>query len=232
MPTFSRSRSAVPAGPIPLLPSGPGGVFDLASPGADGCRAATAPHPRSGRSASQRGMTPRKCFLPSRNGGDPAGLPRHPHQSIPLLPSGPGGVFDLASRGADGATIDVRQLATLQTGGERGFTRRYAPRPTGGFAVQTATPSVEPVGVLTPSPMPPAKLTRHWTFATPCKLAERGGFEPPKRGLDAYTLSRRAPSTTRTPLRWTLAGVLAAFGAAILAPRHRPNKANDDEGAV
>ena len=35
------------------------------------------------------------------------------------------------------------------------------------------------------------------------ELAERGGFEPPKRGLDAYTLSRRAPSTTRTPLRWT-----------------------------
>src|SRR5690606_9480644 len=33
------------------------------------------------------------------------------------------------------------------------------------------------------------------------ELAERGGFEPPKRGLGAYTLSRRAPSTTRTPLR-------------------------------
>src|SRR5690606_23702720 len=33
------------------------------------------------------------------------------------------------------------------------------------------------------------------------ELAESGGFEPPKRGLDAYTLSRRAPSTTRTPLR-------------------------------
>lgn len=32
-------------------------------------------------------------------------------------------------------------------------------------------------------------------------MAERGGFEPPKRGLDAYTLSRRAPSTTRTSLR-------------------------------
>ncbi len=31
-------------------------------------------------------------------------------------------------------------------------------------------------------------------------MAERGGFEPPKRGLDAYTLSRRAPSTARTPL--------------------------------
>src|SRR5690606_37630834 len=33
-------------------------------------------------------------------------------------------------------------------------------------------------------------------------MAERGGFEPPRRGLAAYTLSRRAPSTTRTPLRW------------------------------
>ncbi len=69
-------------------------------------------------------------------------------------------------------------------------------------------------------------LDLRYTF----KLAERGGFEPPKRGLDAYTLSRRAPSTTRTPLRWTLAGVRAAFGAAILAPRHRPNKVNDGDG--
>src|SRR5690606_11632197 len=34
------------------------------------------------------------------------------------------------------------------------------------------------------------------------EVGERGGFAPPKRGLDAYTLSRRAPSTTRTPLRW------------------------------
>src|SRR5690606_20312645 len=36
------------------------------------------------------------------------------------------------------------------------------------------------------------------------------GFEPPKRGLDAYTLSRRAPSTTRTPLRWIPACRVAA----------------------
>jgi hypothetical protein len=39
-----------------------------------------------------------------------------------LLPSGPGGVFDLASRGADGATIDVRQRRfETETGGERGI---------------------------------------------------------------------------------------------------------------
>src|SRR5690606_26956096 len=42
----------------------------------------------------------------------------------------------------------------------------------------------------------------HWDVLLEA-MAERGGFEPPKRGLDAYTLSRRAPSTTRTPLRWT-----------------------------
>src|SRR5690606_33766969 len=49
-------------------------------------------------------------------------------------------------------------------------------------------------------------------------LAERGGFEPPKRGLDAYTLSRRAPSTTRTPLRRSpTGGVRPRAGAGILA---------------
>jgi hypothetical protein len=34
----------------------------------------------------------------------------------------------------------------------------------------------------------------------PLRMAERGGFEPPRR-FPAYTLSRRAPSTTRPPLR-------------------------------
>jgi hypothetical protein len=53
-----------------------------------------------------------------------------------------------------------------------------------------------------------------WSITSLSNLAERGGFEPPKRGLDAYTLSRRAPSTTRTPLRWIPRGaVLAACGA-------------------
>src|SRR5690606_40103614 len=46
----------------------------------------------------------------------------------------------------------------------------------------------------------------HWSglreHVQPGDLAERGGFEPPRRCLAAYTLSRRAPSTTRTPLRW------------------------------
>lgn len=66
-------------------------------------------------------------------GGVPAGWPRRPHQSIPLLPSGPGGIFDLASRGTDGATIrrgplawpcDLRHgclCANHETGGERGI---------------------------------------------------------------------------------------------------------------
>jgi len=34
-------------------------------------------------------------FRWNESGDGPAGWPRHPHRSIPLLPSGPGGVFDL-----------------------------------------------------------------------------------------------------------------------------------------
>lgn len=52
-------------------------------------------------------------------------------------------------------------------------------------------------------------------------VAERGGFEPPKRGLDAYTLSRRAPSTTRTPLRTCCE---PAAGAQILAGERAMHK--------
>src|SRR5690606_39812653 len=44
-----------------------------------------------------------------------------PRRSIPLLPSGPGGVFDLASRGADGATME-----TIRIGGEGGIRTREA----------------------------------------------------------------------------------------------------------
>jgi hypothetical protein len=66
--------------------------------------------------------------------------------------------------------------ASCMSGGEGGFTRRCAPRPAGGFAVQTATPSVEPHG----GSHPPfnaagethAALNHHSIF----KLAERGGF--------------------------------------------------------
>lgn len=53
-------------------------------------------------------------------------------------------------------------------------------------------------------------------------MAERGGFEPPKRGLDAYTLSRRAPSTTRTPLRTCC--TQPAAGAQILAGESESHK--------
>lgn len=64
---------------------------------------------------------------------------------------------------------------------------------------------VEPVGALIKSPPVPRYAKRPPCGGPFAYLAERGGFEPPKRGLDAYTLSRRAPSTTRTPLR-NLAG--------------------------
>src|SRR5690606_32135144 len=119
--------------------------------------------------------TPAGCIRPRGDppqGGGPADLPRRPRRSIPLLPSGPGGIFDLASRGADEAAMGL-------------------------------------------------ELWR-WTRI----LAERGGFEPPKRGLDAYTLSRRAPSTTRTPLRVaSRPGFLPPGGPRILSRAGRPEQA-------
>ena len=84
----------------------------------DWCRAARSGNPftmRFGDAVWSRPGRPPK-------GGGPAGWPRHPHQSIPLLPSGPGGVFNLASRGADRATIGLMRVAPhLGTGGERGI---------------------------------------------------------------------------------------------------------------
>src|SRR6478752_7260391 len=35
----------------------------------------------------------------------------------------------------------------------------------------------------------------------PCLMADREGFEP-SNGFHRYTLSRRAPSTTRPPVHW------------------------------
>ena len=48
-----------------------------------------------------------------------AGEPRRPNQSIPLLPSGPGGVFNLSSRGPTRATIVGAKPCI--SGGERGI---------------------------------------------------------------------------------------------------------------
>ena len=41
----------------------------------------------------------------------------------------------------------------------------------------------------------------HGPYGSVCTLAEREGFEP-SMGVTPYTLSRRAPSASRTPLRW------------------------------
>src|SRR6218665_906974 len=50
------------------------------------------------------------------------------------------------------------------------------------------------------------------------RLAERKGFEPLRR-FPAYTLSRRAPSTTRPPLRWRRESISAPPVQATLSGR-------------
>jgi hypothetical protein len=95
-----------------------------------------------------------------------------------------------------------------------GFTRAiHGPRPMGSFAVRIGNPAdaSNPVGIRPPTAL--RQIRKSPLSGAFAYLAERGGFEPPKRGLDAYTLSRRAPSTTRTPLRiFPGVGVLPRLG--------------------
>src|SRR5690606_38071957 len=88
------------------------------------------------------------------------------------------------------------------SGGERGIHSALRASPFGRWLRHRATRCAggrTPLGVLIATSLRQIRKTPlAGRFAY---LAERGGFEPPKRCLGAYTLSRRAPSTTRTPLR-------------------------------
>ncbi len=109
------------------------------------------------------------------------------------------------------------------SGGERGIVgcihapdpdARCASGPACGCPVLLLQNRRTPAGLLTAHPIRQtnAKGPPYGRPFCVC-LAERGGFEPPKRGLDAYTLSRRAPSTTRTPLRIPAIGKRLSRGA-------------------
>ena len=136
---------------------------------------------------------------------------RHPSHLLPLLPSGPGGVHKLSSRRHQRSHHKTcsHRCGCLSTRGRAGCTRHI-------LCLALRAACAARMGVL------PMRRTRHAYFAgsnpaphlsrrnercgglrltLSSKLAERAGFEPAKRGLAAYTLSRRAPSTTRTPLR-------------------------------
>ena len=66
-----------------------------------------------------------------------AGWPRRPNQSIPLLPSGPGGVFNLSSRGADkGHHRIVRIWIRVKVAEREGLTRDIL-----SLALRAASPS-------------------------------------------------------------------------------------------
>jgi hypothetical protein len=43
-----------------------------------------------------------------------------------------------------------------------------------------------------------------------CSMAERGGFEPPVPLLGVHTISSRAPSTARSPLRFAISNTYCA----------------------
>src|SRR5881392_1875075 len=64
-----------------------------------------------------------------------------------------------------------------------------------------------------------AKRGEHWTCPQGVGQAEREGFEPSVGVLPLHTLSRRAPSTTRSPLRMSNGACITSPGALPGEPR-------------
>ena len=144
----------------------------------------------------------------------PPAAPRHPNHSLPLLPSGPGGICELSSRGDRRShhRLLMLQLRRQQhdarnyrkTGGEGGIRTREAginrlhTFQACSFNHSDTSPHDIPGGIVRPIHGPHPRFARASLRLS--KFVPDEFVEPAKRGLTAYTLSRRAPSTTRTPL--------------------------------
>ena len=141
----------------------------------------------------------------------PANL-RRTSRSIPLLPSGPGGVFGLSSRRHRRGHHRHDKLA--ERAGLFASSLMLTPRCARG---QPSVVQIRSRRICRTRGFSPA-LHASCFFL---KLAERAGFEPAKRGLAAYTLSRRAPSTARTPLHIVRSRPRAGYARII--PDARPS---------
>src|SRR5690606_31022490 len=124
---------------------------------------------------------------------------------IPLLPSGPGGIFDLASRGADEATMGLRSNAH-GSGGERGIRtpearfRRLHTFQACSFNHSDTSPCHSPSGFL--PPRGPRILSRHG-------LPEQGKPQ-----------SRLKPEPEAAPAAWQN----EAMSYLVLARKWRPRR--------
>jgi hypothetical protein len=99
------------------------------------------------------------CFdRNQRREAAPPATPRHPNHSLPLLPSGPGGICELSSRGNRRSHrrlhLRVRQSATLQT--FENWRRERDSNPRNGDRPFTHFPGVllQPLGHLSATRMP------------------------------------------------------------------------------
>ena len=141
----------------------------------------------------------------------PANL-RRTSRPIPLLPSGSGGVFDLSSRRHRRGHHRHEKLA--ERVGLFASSLMLTPRYARG---QPSVVQIRSRRICRTRRFSPA--IHHLLIFL--KLAERAGFEPAKRGLAAYTLSRRAPSTARTPLH--IVRFRPGAGYARIIPDARPS---------
>ena len=161
-------------------------------------------HPASRQEAGERG----------RHRRPPRGPAAHEHDRGPLLPSGPDGVDggSLHRAGRRGSVApsraarrDPRQGNSAPLERIAGYRAPLAPhlaRPSRMDAVETNRPASR-----TPS-------------EGRVRLAEREGFEPSVR-LPVHTLSKRAPSATRTSLQWTAGVPVSGRNGPILPDRWR-----------
>ena len=167
----------------------------------------------------------------------PPATPRHPNHSLPLLPSGPGGVCELSSRGdrrghhrrglLSPDTDGLDPLGTLQVGGESGIRTRdtyyrihtfqacsFNHSDTSPLATNNNTDDWMRDCSAHPEPHP--SLARGASLRLSKFVPDK--FVEPAIRITVYTLSRRAPSTTRTPLRM---GETASAGQATPAKKRK-----------
>jgi hypothetical protein len=123
-----------------------------------------------------------------------AGLPRRPQSSFPHSHF-PQSLFQTVIKKS-------RNILTLRLSREEGIRM-----PTLWSAPSRKRLGPRYLSVYTLSTKPISSYRKAATFQR-CGLAERKGFEPSMQ-FPAYTLSRRAPSTTRTPLFFRVAKITA-----------------------
>ena|GEM_PF-5331372 len=155
---------------------------------------------------------------PIRRRQPPPATPRHPNHSLPLLPSGPGGVCKLSSRGN-------RRRSPLKSGVqitvESKSCKRQSRAPNNPVAEREGfEPSIRGLAVYTLSRRAPsaARTPLHW-IGYRCALAQSAGVIIPTEGRAEYIT--RLAQTSAHPLANRAATAISPYFRTAISP-HQP----------